>query len=425
MRDLNKRTATWNELRGGWPTLLGCTLGVAVGVAGLAFYTTGVFVRSLRTEFGWTLSELSAASLVSTLVIVLCAPIAGLGIDRWGVRLPAAFSMAALALGFVALATMSGSFSQYLLIQILMFGFAVASTPVSFTRAVNEHFDVARGLALGLTLSGTGITAFLAPPAVAKIIVAHGWRAAYFQMAAVVALAIPAVFYLLRPRSNQTSTLVAFVPAPTDTNPEPLTFAVMLADARFLRLLVIFLVLALGVSGFVLHLIPMLTDAGMPAVEAAGIQARLGLAVIVGRLTVGAAVDQFFAPRVAALSLCLTVAGIVALAIAGPSVAPLSAFAIGFALGAEVDLIGYLTVRYFGLAHYGRRYGVLYGAFILGTGFSPLLISSIAEHFGGYRPALWTCGSLVTIAALLLVTAPRFVTSQQSTISSPAVRASI
>ena len=61
------------------------------------------------------------------------------------------------------------------------------------------------------------------------------------------ALAIPAVFYLLHPRSNQTSTLVTFVPAHTDTKSDPLTFGAMLADAPFLRLLVIFLVLALGV----------------------------------------------------------------------------------------------------------------------------------------------------------------------------------
>jgi MFS family permease len=411
MQEVSKRAATWAELRRGWPTLLGSTLGVSLGAAALPFYTTGVFVHSLQTDFGWTRGELSAASLASTLTVVLCAPIAGLAIDRWGVRRPAAFGMAALTVGFLALSTMSGSFAHYLLIQVLMFAFAIASTPVSFTRSVNERFDVARGLALGLTLSGTGIAAFLAPPMVAAVIVEQGWRAAYLQMAVLVALAIPVVFYLLGLRPAGAPSRATPTPAKPDKTPGGLAVAVMLADARYQRLLATFFFLALGVSGFVLHLIPMLTDAGLPAVEAAGIQARLGLAVIVGRLVVGAAVDHFFAPRVAALSLCMTIAGLVALAIIGPSVAPLSAFAIGFALGAEVDLIGYLTVKYFGLNHFGRRYGVLYGAFILGTGFSPLLISAIAEHFGGYRPALWTCAVSITIAVLLLATAPAFATS--------------
>jgi len=290
-----------------------------------------------------------------------------------------------------------------------MFAVAIGSTPVSYTRSVNERFDAGRGLALGLTLSGTGIAAFFGPPAVAAIIAGQGWRSAYFQMAALVTLAIPIIFHLLGARPMPAPRPVTKAAIEAGEKPARLALSAMLADSRFLRLLVIFFFLALGVSGFVLHLIPMLTDAGMPAIEAAGIQARLGLAVIVGRLAVGAAVDHFFAPRVAAVSLCLTIAGILALAIIGPSVAPLSALAIGFALGAEVDLIGYLTVRYFGLGHYGRRYGILYGAFVLGTGCSPLLIAAIAEHAGGYRPALWTCAAMVTIATLLLATAPRFI----------------
>ncbi|MBJ7438990.1 MAG: MFS transporter [Sphingopyxis sp.] len=374
----------------------------------MPFYTTGVFVGSLQTDFGWTRSQLSAASLASTFMVVLCAPIAGLAIDRWGVRRPVAFSMIALALGLATLAAMSGSFIQYLLIQSLMFAFAVASTPISFSRAVNEHFDVARGLALGLTLSGTGLAAFLAPPAVAAIIAEQGWRAAYLQMAGLVLLAMPVVVYLLGHSSKRPTAPAALAAIKTGEEPERLTYGAMLADPRFQRLLAIFFFLALGVSGFVLHLIPLLSDAGMSATDAAGIQANLGLAVIVGRLAVGAAVDHFFAPRVAALSLSLTIAGIAALAIFGPSVAPAAAFAIGFALGAEVDLIGYLTVRYFGLGDYGRRYGVLYGAFVLGTGFSPLLISTIAGRFGGYDPALWTCAGCVTIAVVFLATAPRF-----------------
>ncbi len=42
------------ELRQGWPTLCGATLGVAVGAAALPFYTAGVFVRSLQQDFGWS-----------------------------------------------------------------------------------------------------------------------------------------------------------------------------------------------------------------------------------------------------------------------------------------------------------------------------------------------------------------------------------
>lgn len=409
--DRSWRREALAELGRGWPTLAGATLGVAVGAAALPFYTAGVFIRPLQQDFGWSRSALSAASFAATLAVVLCAPVAGLAVDRFGVRFPAAFSLAALALGFVGLGSMSGSFAQYAAIQVALFAFGVASTPISFTRSINERFVAARGLALGLTLSGTGIAAAIAPPAVAAIIAEQGWRAAYFRLATVVALSIPLVLLLLRPTSGSRAPVPPKAPAAAAARAGAVPFRLRWRDPRFMRLIGAFFFLALGVSGFVLHLVPMLGDAGMAPADAAAIQARLGLAVIAGRLVIGAAVDHFFAPRVAALSLCATVAGIVALAIWGTQAAPWSAFAIGFALGAEVDLIGYLTVRYFGLAAYGRVYGLLYGSFILGTGLSPLVIAALAARFDSYAPALWGCAAFVGVALALLATAPPFPTA--------------
>lgn len=395
------------EFRRGWPVLLGGSLGLALGLAGLNFYTSGLFVQSLQSEFGWTRSQLSAVALGVTLTVVCSAPMAGLLIDRFGVRTPAAVSTTALAIAFVAMGWMNGQLATYVAIQLLMAAFAVASTPISYSRAVNDHFDAARGLALGLTLCGTGLAAAFAPPIVAAIIAEEGWRTAYFRLATVVLCAMPIVFVLLGARRGDVAN-VSRAPDVVGAAATTASYGSMLRDPRFIRLFITFFVLALGVTGFVLHMVPMLTDSGVSPSAAARVQARLGIAVIAGRLVIGALVDYFFAPRVAALALCGTIAGIAALAAIGPDAAPISAFAIGFALGAEVDLVGYLTARYFGLEGYGRRYGVLYGAFTLGSGMSPLLIALIAEHGGGYAPALWTAAGCVSVAALLLATAPRF-----------------
>lgn len=395
------------EFRRGWPVLLGGSLGLALGLAGLNFYTSGLFVKSLQADFGWTRSQLSAVSLGVTLTVVCAAPMAGLLIDRFGVRIPAAASTIALAIAFAAMGSMNGQLGIFVAIQLLMAAFAVASTPISYSRAVNEHFNAGRGLALGLTLCGTGLAAAFAPPIVAAIIAEEGWRTAYFRLATVVLCATPIVFVLLGVRRGDVAEVERRTNAAADAG-VPASYGDMLRDPRFIRLLATFFVLALGVTGFVLHMVPMLTDSGVSPAAAALVQARLGIAVIAGRLVIGALADYFFAPRVAALALCGTIGGIVALAVIGPDAAPISAFAIGFALGAEVDLVGYLTARYFGLQGYGRRYGVLYGSFTLGSGMSPLLIALIAENGGGYAGALWTAAGCVSVAALLLATAPPF-----------------
>jgi hypothetical protein len=51
--------------------------------------------------------------------------------------------------------------------------------------------------------------------------------------------------------------------------------------------------------------------------------------------------------------------------------AVLSAVILGLATGAETDLIAFLAGRYFGMAHYGRIYGMLYMPFGLASAVSP------------------------------------------------------
>lgn len=391
------------ELRMGWPVLVGALLGVAVGNAALPFYTAGVFVGAFESQFGWTRSQLAAAAFAGTLTIVACAPIVGAIIDRFGVRGPAAVSFACVASAFYAVSLLDGQFVWYVGIQIAGAALGLASTPVAFTRAVNERFDRSRGLALGVTLAGTGIAAALGPPLVAYVVNDFGWRAGMRALSLIVIVVAPIVIVLLslqrtRPSGRAASTI------PT----AELSLSQAWRRPVFLRLVCAFALLALGVCGYVMHLIPMLTDQGIEIATAAALQSNLGIAVIVGRIAVGALVDRYFAPYVAAVMVLATALALTALAVMGPTVAGPAAFAIGFALGAEVDLIGYLTARYFGLASYGRLYGVLYGAFVLGTGLSPLMIARLQANSGNYESALWTCAGLIAVAALLFATSPRF-----------------
>jgi MFS family permease len=381
-------------------------IGLAFGLAGINFYTQGLFVRPLQEEFGWSRSDIGAAAFFLTLTVVIGAPVVGSMVDRFGVRRPIAFSMCALAAGFAALGAMPGGLLLYGFIQVTMAGLALGTTPITFSRAVNGHFDAARGLALGLTLCGTGIGATLAPPIISYLIETHGWRAAYYSMALSVLCVMPLVVAAIgaRPHAAASGTATDHLPAETDAIP----LAAMLRSPTLLRLLAIFFLLAVGISGLVMHLVPMLRDQGMEPAAAAAVQARLGIAVIAGRFVIGALVDHFFAPRITALALCITATGILSLALLGPTAAPLAAFAVGFALGAEVDMIGYLCVRYFGLGNYGRRYGILYGSFALGTGLSPLLIALLAERWANYETALLVCAGFVITSAALLVTAPAF-----------------
>ena len=113
-----------------------------------------------------------------------------------------------------------------------------------------------------------------------------------------------------------------------------------------------------AINGIVGHLVPLLTDRGFALGQATATLSAVGLSTIAGRLVSGYLLDRFFAPYVAAALFLLPLAGVGILA-AGPGgpALILAAIALGFGLGAEVDVIGFMVSRYFGLRSYGEIYG--------------------------------------------------------------------
>lgn len=400
-------TSGGHEFRRGWRILLASTIGVAMGVSALPFYTAGVFVVPLEAAFGWTRAEISWGALVSTLTVAVASPFVGAAVDRFGVRGPGFASLLMLGVGFMLLATMQGALAAFIGIQIAMALLGAASTPLSFTRAINAWFDHAKGLALGLTLAGMGLTAAFAPRLIFGVIENESWRTGYVVLGAAAILSAPLVWWLLGRQGDA-------MPRPSFVGKNTSSRATPFRNPVFWRLAIAFALLSAAVAGFVLHFVPMLTDAGVSPARAAAIQGLLGFAVLGGRVVTGALIDRFFAPRVAALLITLSAAGVAVLALGDIGLAPVAAIALGFALGAEVDLIGYLTARYFGMAAYGRIYGVLYAAFIAGAGTSPVVIATIASTGGGYAAALWTSAATLLVVAVLLGTAPAFPKSESA-----------
>ena len=75
----------------------------------------------------------------------------------------------------------------------------------------------------------------------------------------------------------------------------------------------------------------------------------------------------------------------------------LAVILIGLAAGSEVDLLPYLTARYFGLKSYGKIYGWQFVMFYSGVGVGPVSFGWVFDHFGSYKLALlWGMPILAT-----------------------------
>ena len=132
----------------------------------------------------------------------------------------------------------------------------------------------------------------------------------------------------------------------------------------FWKLAVVFLCIPIVVNGTVVHLVPLLTDRGIPANQAVAVFSGIGASLISGRLLCGFLLDRFFGPHVAIAFVILAATGVIAL-LGSANVSPttIGAVLVGLGMGAEVDLIAYLQSRYFGLRAFGQIYGYLFAVF--------------------------------------------------------------
>lgn len=385
-----------SEFRIGWPTILACAAGACSGLTGLAFYTFGLFVKPLSEAFGWTRGEITLGMFFITLGTVLTAPVVGWLIDRYGVRRVAAPSLLGIALAFALMSRVGPGIWTFYAGCLCIAVLGCATSPVSWTRAINLEFSQRRGLALGLTLLGSATAGVAGVPSVQWAIVQYGWQGGYLAIAAFAALvAFPLVALLLaRRRVAQATVAVA---------ESGMTLPAAVRTSAFWTIGLAILLLITAQSGVIIHLVPLLTDRGLAPVEAAGIAGTMGASIFLSRVVVGALLDRFSPPMVASLTLLAPVLAAVILALCGADRTALLAVALllGLAAGAEIDFLSYFAVRHFGIRAYGRIYGWLFAMFSLGNGLGAPLVGAIYDSAGSYQPALWTAAVLFAGGAAL------------------------
>jgi MFS family permease len=386
----------------GWRVLAGCILGIAVGVVAMPAAALSIFMPGLQADFGWSRTVVSLGGSILVAVLVLTSPLIGWLSDRVAEVRIAIVSMIAMACAFLLFSRMQGD------IHVFLFGFgamalvASGASTIPFARIINAHFVRSRGLALGLAMMGTGLSGIALPLFLVPFVATHGWRPGFLVLAAIIFAAIPLIWLLLRDARPAASHEVE---APVASG---MAFNEAVRSRTFIVLAMSFALISLAAAGIAIHFVSMLTDAGLTPARAGALASLTGAATIVARIGTGWLIDRIFAPLAAAAMMTLAALCLLGLGLFGAAAAPLGAIAYGLAIGSEIDLVAYLAARYFGLGAYGRIYGALYAAVLVGSALSPIGYGIVVDEAGSYANALFAASALLVLAALLLRTLPRF-----------------
>jgi len=395
----------------GWWIVLTAATGLFFGYPPIFVYSFSVFFKSLASEFHSSRTNISLAFAAANFMSSLGSPLAGMLADRWGPRRVIVWATAIL--GFLLISLMFFSSSLWRVYALFLAAGLIGgggAAPVPCGKVISNWFERRRGLALGLTMTGIGSGAILMPTIARHLITAVGWRAAYASLGcAVLVVPTSAVALFLKDSPKGMGLLPdgetdAQFERERRIEEDGITSRAAWYSSTFWLMASALFLIGISVHACVIHLVPLLTDRGVSTETAALASSVLGMALLFGRVGSGYLLDHLFAPIVAGCFFAAAAFGISLLwAGVGGKFVFLSALLVGLGMGAEVDIIAYLTSRYFGLRSFGEIYGYLFAIYTLSGALGPVLMAEGFDHTGSYRaPLLFFL--FATAMAVLLIT---------------------
>lgn len=369
-------------------------------------YATSLFFEPLEQEYGWSRVDITSVHLFGAIFSLLLGPFVGHMLDRYGPRRVGIAAVIGFFMAFSMLALTGPSIWSWRALWVLLALVALLYQPMVWSSAVASFFSAGRGFAMAVALCGTSICSVVTPPLTVFLIDNLGWRLALPALAACwTILVLPIVLLWFtsatdeaRKAGRQERMGVAHLGFLQSFRGEALT-------PKFLQVAVAGFSIALVVVSVALTIVPILSSNGIARGTAAGIAALLGLSSIAGRLTIGALLDRFQGRFVAAVAVCMPIIGSLVLLLDPGSVpaASLAVIIFGFALGAELDILAYLTSRYFKLSSFGLLFALIGGFVALAGAIGPVLLNAVYDATQSYALALWGVIPICVVSAALFL----------------------
>jgi MFS family permease len=300
----------------GWWVALIAALGLFLNTGTIIVFSFGVFAKVMGQEFHSGRAKISLAFTIHNLTAALFVPFAGRLVDRYGPRrvlLP--FT------GLLGLILVSSRFLSEAIGQLYLFYFALGlvsggAGAMSYTDVISRWFDRHRGLALSVMMLGMGSGAIVMPSIAQHLVATFGWRLSYSIFGlAVLVIPLPMLVAFLKERPENMGLLPdgvaeASVPRPIAVSEIGLTLREAANTSAFWIIVCVLFLITASVHACFIHLPALLTDRGSTAQLAAFASSLLGVGLFLGRVGCGYLLDQFFAPRVAALLFATVAIGI-------------------------------------------------------------------------------------------------------------------
>lgn len=390
---------------------------------GFPYYGGAVINGYMIRQIPMSRSTLGLGFTLVNLAVGLSAVIVAAHIVKFGIRATFVAGSAMICFGSLFLAIICSKPWHYL------FGFGIVNgigisfaTIVTAATAATRWFRRYRGLAIGIALSGSGISGFAVSWFLDRMLRSAGgnWRVGWYIVAAaaIVAGIVAAAFVKECPESLGQSVdgiSAGKLDAPSRT--DALATKYPWNACQVYRTRAFWLIAVAGITStyccffFVAHGILLLRGAGISSTDAAFAMGVFTIAELVGRWSGGILMDIVNARVAYALGLVLLLVGsYYALVIRGDALMPayLAAALYGGSHGWTFSCTGTMTGHYYGPAIFPRVYGTM--MLLISACASPAgyVGGRIFDLYGDYTRAIMLNGALAVtgMAAIVFASMP-------------------
>lgn len=413
-----------------WIPLLGGFLGSTT--CGLLLYAFSVFIKPLRTQFGWTATEVQLAYAICVLVFGLMTFPAGKLSDKFGPRIVVVIGGAILGIGFFMVSTIAST-SQLYLYYGLIAGFGGGLVYLPPIATAPKWWPDRKALATGLAVVGLGLGSFIMAPLATSLInnpsIGNGSALPVFRYVgiAMFIMAIVAGLCLSNPPAGY-KPAGWNPPAPKAGTPKlgrDYTFGETVRTVQFwllyfayfcgsfAGLMVIGVLAAHGINemnkeaaaaaGVAVSALPKAVTAGI-ATKAAVATSCLNAANALVRILIGAIADKTGTRICFLVTFTIQVLALLVLFPVGKALTLLCivAIIIGWNYGSMFTLFPATCLQYFGPSAQGSNYGLLFTSYGIAGFIGNIIAGQMFDKFGTYAVSFTIAAVLVAVGVVVL-----------------------
>lgn len=367
--------------------------------------------KPMISQLGWDRASISSGFFLNMIVFALTLSAAGKFYDRYGPKWIIFISTLFFSCGYALIAGIRSLWEFHLYYGIVAaLGMGGASVPL-IAALMSKWFLKHRGLAISLALSGNCIGQFVLVPIFTDVVLKFGWRLSYLIIGVTLFIANTVLVLAVFKGTPAELGLKPFGTAdsfgtirdqesivPTLTSDDLGLWGAMQTSSFWLFLFVMFIC---GSGDFLMatHLIPLVTDYGISALEAGKMMAWFGLLGMGGLLIAGPVSDRF-GNKIPIAGTFLIRFILFLLIIKYQTRLSFYIFALffGFTFLITAPLTATLSGKLYGFTHIGILSGFITTVHHLGGGFWAYMGGVIFDRTGSYRVCFIMSAAMALIA---------------------------